>query len=501
MRWWSRLPAALVPSRRAAAWLALVPCAVVTACGTTAGSAADADRLTAAAVHGAAAPGGWGRARQLPGTETMSQQAPPKSYVGTGIDSVACPARGECAAGGGYVDGGENFLVFVASQHAGRWGKAAAVPGDATVVGSGGVAGGTQMDGDGSHVSCSSAGNCAVAGDYQDAATSQTRALVASERGGEWGQVHAVSGQAAAMLAISCPAAAGNCAAGGLREGFNTPTPGGAFVVTEKGGVWGPAQQVAGRGPVTSISCPAAGSCLAGTGSAFLVSEQNWRWGQARPVPGLSRLAGRRDAGVNSVACVAVGECTAGGSYKDASDRFQVFVAAERHGVWGRAQLMPGLVALNTGGQAAVTQVSCTGPGSCAAGGTYENNRQHDFQQAWVATEVHGRWGKAMRVPGTAALNTAGLATVDSLSCSAAECAAGGWYTTGGTQHRHAFLVTERRGRWGTATQVPGLATLNTGNQASIASVSCAPTGWCTAVGNYLDFKTQQNRVFVVSQR
>ena len=46
-------------------------------------------------------------------------------------------------------------------------------------------------------------------------------------------------------------------------------------------------------------------------------------------------------------------------------------MAAERHGVWGKAIEVPGLAALNTGGDAVVNSVSCVSAGSCAAGGYY----------------------------------------------------------------------------------------------------------------------------------
>jgi hypothetical protein len=524
--WWRRLPTGLKRARRAAVWLALVPCAALAACGTVAGPAAIGDQAGAAGPT-AAAPAGWGLARQVPGTETFSQQAASndgQAFAGTGITSVACSARGYCAASGGYVNGGFNFLEFAAAQHAGKWGRAEVVPGDVALVGAGGVAGSNELDSGPflGQVSCSSGGNCALAGNYQDASTSQTVPLVASERAGVWAKAQPAGGQANALLTISCPASAGNCAAGGSRQpptdtsggGFAVPETD-AFVVTEKGGAWGAAQQIKGTSePVTTMSCPAAGDCLAGgagylagsgflttpVGTAFLVSERNGRWATASPVPGLSRLAGHRASSVGSVNCVAAGDCTAGGSYVDAAGHAQVYVVSERGGVWGRAQPMPGLAALNKGANAGVTQVSCTGPGSCAAGGWYWNRAGRSFQQAWVATEAGGRWGQAEQVPGTHALNVAGVAAVTSVSCVRAECAAGGWYTTGGTQRTHAFLVTGQRGRWGSAAQVPGLTALKPGADSLVTSLSCVPSGWCTAVGNYAD-ETGEIRMFEVSQR
>lgn len=63
------------------------------------------------------------------------------------------------------------------------------------------------------------------------------------------------------------------------------------------------------------------------------------------------------------------------------------------------------------------------------------------------------------------------------------------------------FLVSERRGSWGTAVQVPGLAALNTGGYAIVTAVSCAPSGWCAAVGDYADRASGEGRMFVISQR
>jgi hypothetical protein len=46
-------------------------------------------------------------------------------------------------------------------------------------------------------------------------------------------------------------------------------------------------------------------------------------------------------------------------------------VVREKDGVWGRAEEVPGLAALNTRGDATISSVSCTAPGECSAGGFY----------------------------------------------------------------------------------------------------------------------------------
>ena len=58
-------------------------------------------------------------------------------------------------------------------------------------------------------------------------------------------------------------------------------------------------------------------------------------------------------------------------------------------------------------------------------------------------------WSHAVEVPGTAALNSGGNASVFSVSCGAARhCTAGGFYKDG-SGHTQAFVVSETRGIWG----------------------------------------------------
>src|SRR6185312_15231011 len=100
--------------------------------------------------------------------------------------------------------------------------------------------------------------------------------------------------------------------------------------------------------------------------------------------------------------------------------------------------------------------------------------------QALVVTETNGIWGTAHTVPGTATLNTGGNAWVSSISCPAAgSCAAGGYYTDD-DGYFQAFVVNKTNGSWGTAVEVPGTATLNTGG-AGLDSISCAAAGDCAA--------------------
>jgi hypothetical protein len=295
------------------------------------------------------------------------------------------------------------------------------------------------------------------------------------------------AGGNAELVAVSC-GAAGTCAA----SGFYTDGSGQeqAFVVTELKGRWRRAVEVPGTAALNaggnahaySVSCAAPGSCatggnyLDGSGRerAFVATYSDGRWHRAIEAPGT--------AGIDTVSCTVTGSCTAGGSYLDSSGRERPLVLTELKGRWHFEA--PGTAVLNEGGNAYLLSVSCAAAGSCAAGGGYEDRSGH--YQALAVTEVKGRWGKTFEVPGTAVLNKGGDASISSVSCSVAgSCVAVGNYTdeSDGSQ---AFIVTEAKGRWAKAIEVPGTAALNKGGHASVYSVSCA-AGTCAAGGSYKD--------------
>jgi hypothetical protein len=133
----------------------------------------------------------------------------------------------------------------------------------------------------------------------------------------------------------------------------------------------------------------------------------------------------------------------AGRYYTDADRNTQGFVAVERNGRWRTTTGVPGLAALTTGGRnAEVLTVSCASAGSCAAGGFYSDRSHH--RQGFVAAEDNGAWGRATQVPGLSALNAGGNAEVRWLSCPASrKCASGGFYTD--ASNKHQGFVTQAR--------------------------------------------------------
>jgi hypothetical protein len=445
--------------------------------------------------------GTWGTAKEVPGTATLNQGG----YAT--IASVSCASAGNCSAGGVYKDSSGGFQAFVVSEVNGAWGKAKEVPGTAAL----------NQGGDAfiTSVSCASAGNCGAGGMYTDS-SGFNQAFVVSQVGGKWGKAKEVPGTAtlntggfAQVLSVSC-ASAGNCSAGGNYATSTIEVP---FVVSQVNGAWGKAKGIPGsvgpEGMVFSVSCASAGNCSAGGAysansgfSAFVISQVHGAWGTAEVVPGTGGTTY-----VSSVSCASAGNCSAGGTYSDSSGHSQAFVVSQVNGIWGTAKEVPGTAALNKGGNAQIGglcnvagicgTVSCASAGNCSASGDYTDSSGH--QQAFVVSQVSGTWGKAKEVPGTATLNTGGNAAINSVSCaSAGNCSTGGTYKDS-SGHFQAFVVSQVNGIWGTAKKVPGTATLNQGGGASIQSVSCAAAGTCSAGGQYTD-SSGHSQAFVVSQ-
>ncbi len=379
------------------------------------------------------------------------------------------------------------------------WGNATEVPGTSALN--------TGDNAQTASVSCASAGNCTVGGSYTDS-SGNSQAFVADEVNSTWGDAIEVpgisalnTGDNAQVIAVSC-ASAGNCTAGGFYDSTSTGLQ--AFVADEVDGTWGDAIGVPGLNSsdaeVLSVSCASAGNCAAGGvyadssvhSQAFVADEVNGIWDDAIEVPGTAAL-NTSSAAANSVSCASAGNCTVGGSYTDGSGNSQAFVADEVNGTWGNAIKVPGSAALNASG-VYINSVSCPSAGNCAAGGVTIDSSGNSV--AFVVNEVNGTWDDALQVPGIGTLNVGGV-YLDSVSCpSAGNCAAGGSYTdTSGDSP--AFVVNEVNGTWGDAIRVPGIVPGN--GYDLVLSVSCASAGNCAAGGD--DPESGGNSVaFVVNE-
>jgi hypothetical protein len=295
------------------------------------------------------------------------------------------------------------------------------------------------------------------------------------------------------VIAACCALVASGGAAAAGTVTVQTPAASGAT------GTWGDAVTVPGLpgwsrfyAGVTSVSCTGVGDCSAGGSygdfsgqtEPFVVAETGGVWGKAKVIPG---TAGYYNTSVNSVSCASPGNCGAGGylmtyTGADAPWRYQAYVVNEKDGTWGTAEIVPGTSALNVGDAGGVNSISCTGVGNCTAGGYYDTNpwdTDVNFE-AFVVDETNGVWGTAHSFTGVSG-------QANSVSCaSPGNCVVGGAdYTDSGdgSSPGQAFVADETGGTWGSAQEVPGTTALNVGDDASVNSVSCTAAGDCTAGG------------------
>ena len=248
--------------------------------------------------------GTWGQARAVPGLAASSGTEATAT-------AISCATAGNCSAGGDDNGGG-----WVANETNGAWSAATNLLDIFAPV----------------SMSCPAPGYCAAVG------SNGVLAVAADETAGVWGDAAEIPGTSALAgtgfaqaLWVSC-SSAGNCAAAGDIYG---PGPiSSVFVVSEVSGSWGTASPVSGLNPggepiVNSLSCGAAGYCTAGgdySTTGFVVSETAGTWAAAKTLPGLA-VAGH-SSGVQAVSCAAAGYCSAGG-FLGTSTATSAFVANE----------------------------------------------------------------------------------------------------------------------------------------------------------------------------
>ncbi|HEV2426771.1 MAG TPA: hypothetical protein VGS61_00975, partial [Acidimicrobiales bacterium] len=386
-------------------------------------------------------------------------------------------------------------VLAVTAGATGPWRSARSLPGAATLF----AKGYAELNA----ISCTAAGDCSVDGYYTDG-SGHRQAFLDDEVNGAWRTASEVPGTAALNVGGEAQAQSLSCAAPGdcAVVGYYTDGSGHkqAFVADSEHGVWHPAIQIPGTATLNvggdaegdQVSCPGADTCTAvgtysyasGRSDAFTVQEAHGAWAPAVAMPGIDALNAGGEAYLYALACPGVGACTAVGTSKDGAGATQAFAAGEVAGTWLAAQELPGSAALNGGGDAEPYTLSCSSSGNCAAGGEYKDSVGH--YQAFVASETGGTWGAAAALPGVSALNTGGGAGVDSISCSSpGNCSLGGQLQT--TTAYRGFVDRQVGGAWRTATFAPGLNALDTHGTGSVNAVSCSSEGNCSAGGFYAD--------------
>jgi hypothetical protein len=472
--------------------LAAIAAAAAAAALLAATSPATAQARSQAARDAAA--GGWGNAQPIPGLAALNTGG--LAQVG----GLACTSAANCTAVGSYTSSTAG-RSFAATEVNGTWRKAKPIPVAAAI---------SNYEISLGSVTCATPGNCTADGLLIGGGNQLV--IVASEVNGAWGKVQELPGITALTnnqyhwsesSGLAC-ASAGNCAIGGVYN--DAARHNRAFVAAQVNGIWRTAEQVPGTGGtggngafVNAVSCVPAGPCTAGggypggspTGRAFAITETGGTWGPLTAIPTSSGDP------ISSLSCTSAGTCNGGGPVtSDGLRPTGIFTTAEHNGIWSKPVPVPGLAALDVGGFATIT-VACVSAGTCGGGGDYTDAAGHG--QAYVVSKEHGVWGAAAAVRGLAALNSGGSAQLYVLSCGPPDGCGGGGYYTDSAGHLQAFVATASNGSWGTAQKVPGTATLNQGGFAITYAISCPTAAHCTAGGLYTDSAGSQ-QAFVASQ-
>ena len=171
------------------AWLALVACAVAVVGASGAGLALAQGRPAARRAGAAAA--GWSRPADTGYGDDKPAGGSGRRAFGYGLGHHVGGLPGARGLRGQrrLRRPGFNFLVFAGSEHAGTWGRAAVLPGDGALVGNSRKANSYPLLSGGflGQVACSSAGNCAVAGNYQAKGLSRASAPLSASSGAAGG--------------------------------------------------------------------------------------------------------------------------------------------------------------------------------------------------------------------------------------------------------------------------------------------------------------------------
>jgi hypothetical protein len=445
----------------------------------------------------ALAPFTWSPGIGVPVTAPANASGEPRAL----FDWGACPTAEYCAGVGSYQDESGNQDAMAATRIGGSWGQAVeiALPADAAVSG--------QEAGFGfaaPSVACTEPGDCVAVGHYMKEGGSEA-AMVVAETNGVWATAseielpaNAASDPHALLASVVCPAA-GSCVARG--EYTDEAGDREAMVAEETDTVWGTARDVElpanaesdSRSSLGAVACSAAGSCVGigeyrdgstGTQEAMVVTETGGKWAQASQIALPASAASKPESALDAVVCVAAQQCVAVGGYTDGAGGREALVVEQAGGVWGSASEIqaPSNSAANPAVGFVPTSIACAAPGSCVVSVKYTDNS--DGREAMVAAQVDGAWGPALEIPPPA--NAAGNpeATLYPACTASGACVLVGAYTDAEAD-RETMVVDGARGSWGEASELMSPANAASNPGIIVGEVQCPAVGSCVAFGQY----------------
>jgi hypothetical protein len=434
-----------------------------------------------------------------------------------GLTSTACWSSRSCiSVGEDDESGGEDAIVIPETD---------GVPGRAVaVVLPAAARSGSSETASLNDVSCSSSGACVAVGEYEDT-SGVTDALIVPISGGVPGtglevMLPEASGESY-LRAVSCPST-GACVAVGT-YGIDSNDYQEGVVVPIDDGVPGPATEVSVPSNadtstpsvwVNSVSCWSAGSCVA-AGQYQTDTSNGAVYPLIVPISGGGPATGvevtlpgdaytdtsAQQSVLGSVSCLPSDSCVAVGSYVDTSGGSQPLVVP----ISGAMPAAAGEVSLpaNAAGgadDAGLNDVSCAPSGSCSAVGYYVDT---DGSGEPLVVPVSGGVA-ATGLEGTLPSNALGSSTgyqdasLNAVTSPVAgSClAVGDYYDASDYEQGLIVPVSGGAPQAGEEAALPASEAANP--YASLATVVCAPSASCVAIGQY-DNATAQTEAFEYS--
>lgn len=451
----------------------------------------DTDGRSVAATVSIAIAGTWAAVEApLPAGATVSQTGP-----GVSVESLDCPAAGECVALEDYQDpSGDAHSVLLTGSGTSWKALQAPLPPDAAVT----------PTGPGLYsVACPSVSACVAVGEYTDSAGNEQGLLVTGS-GTSWratraplpADASASPGLAGTVLdSVACSSASDCAAVGGYLDSSGHYR---ALLVTGSGTSWhaAGAPLPADAGTAAALNyvacsdslCAAAGSYTdsSGDSESLIVSGAGSSWTATKPPLPPDSLQPDGYHGLSSVACGSASCVVVGQYYNQAGDSEGLLITG-LGSAWRAVQAPMPADRLATG-YLALVSAACTGAGGCVAIGDYTANEPGD-NRGVILTGSGTSW-KAAEAPvpaGSSPQEGVGLSSVACASPSA--CVVAGGYTDSANVG-WGLLLTGSASSWhAQRAPLPGNVAPNAepGEMAGLSAVACASSTACDAVGGYFD--------------
>jgi len=248
---------------------------------------------------------------------------------------------------------------------------------------------------------------------------------------------------------------------------------------------------------ILDVSCPSWGNCTAvgfvhvdsGVSRGLIASQRSGRWTPSQSAPLPPNASGAPDVSIDAVSCAAANACSAVGFYNAVGANGAGLLLTESGGVWSSSQaVLPGDAAVNA--YVAIRDIACPAVGDCSAIGTYKD--QTGAYKLLILSQASGKWSNGVSVT----LPPRSNAQPQSIACvTPQDCVAVGSYSDA-SGRQHGLLLTKRAASWA-LTNVPLPHNAIPKREVNVSSISCASVRHCAAVGSYVDKTSTAQGMFL----